>query len=157
MPRMRDEDSTARIARIGRRAGILAFAVVVGGATAIWSLQILRVVFGSEPGGAEASCRGGLVALSRALERARLAAAGEGGGERAALLRFRAALDPEWHAKGALERTCEADPKGRAALKEIDALRYAEEHAVRYEAEAIAALRRRAEQHLRELSASHTQ
>jgi len=42
-----------------------------------------------------------------------------------------------------LDSVCGQDPKARAALTEIDALRYAEEHAVRYEAVGLAPQRRR--------------
>ena len=50
---------------------------------------------------------------------------------------------PEWDSRASLESVCGSDAKTRAALAEIDALRYAEEHAVRYEAVGLAPQRRR--------------
>jgi hypothetical protein len=122
----------------------------VAGITAIWSLQILRVVFGGAEQ-AQVGCREGLLGLESAIHRARQAAAREPDGERAALASFRRALSPEWDLRSGLEHACNTDPKTRAALLEIDALRYAEEHAVRYEAGAVAAQRRRTNDLLREL------
>jgi hypothetical protein len=153
---MRVEDSTARVSRLGRRAGILTFALLVGGMTAIWSIQILKAVFAPKFEDTDAACRVGILELGRALGRARDAAARETGGESVALRRFRAELEPEWRARTGLGRACAGDPEGLSALKEIDALRYAEEHAVRYEAGAIAVQRRRTEQQLRGLEAPHT-
>jgi len=72
-----------------------------------------------------------------------LAAASAAGDERAALGRFRAALEPEWASRPSLDSACSSDDKTLAALAEIDALRYAEEHAVRYEAVGLAPQRRR--------------
>jgi len=147
---MRAGSTPTSVAKLGRRAGIIAFAIPVAGITAVWSLQILSTVFasGGEP---SIGCREGLFQLAGAIQRAREAAAGEPNGERAALARFRAALNPEWNHRDGLERACGADPQTRLTLREIDALRYAEEHAVRYEAGAVAAQRRRTDDLLREL------
>ena len=150
MRRMRDVVPLPRINRLGRRAGIIAFAIPVAGITALWSLQILTVVFGSHPAGS-ASCREGLLALDRAVARARDAAAREPNGERAALERFRAALSPEWDERPGLDAACRGDRRTASLLREIDALRYAEEHAVRYEAGAVADQRRRTGDLVREL------
>ncbi|HLV68971.1 MAG TPA: hypothetical protein VKY73_24305 [Polyangiaceae bacterium] len=147
-------DALAPVARLGRRLGIVAFAVLVASVTATWSLQILDQVFWTEGPPSDVSCRDGLLELERAITRARTAAAFEARGERAALARFRGALEPEWERRDAVARACREDALGRAALSEIDALRYAEEHAVRYEAGAVAAQRRRAEAILRELRGS---
>jgi len=149
-------DASAPVARLGRRLGILAFAVLVASVTANWSFQILRQVFWAESPPRAVSCREGLLELERAIARARSAAAFEARGERAALASFRDALEPEWHYRGAVAQACREDALGRAALSELDALRYAEEHAVRYEAGAVAAQRRRAEAILRELRGAPT-
>ena len=135
----------SRVRRTGRRLGIAVFALIVGGATTIWTVQILYAVFAPPIQNVAQDCRAGSLDLLRAVRRARLAAASESGDERAALARFRAALDPEWSARTSLEALCAHDAKEHAALTDIDALRYAEEHAVRYEAVGLAPLRRRAQ------------
>ena len=131
--------------RLGRRIGIAVFALIVGGATAIWTTQILYAVFAPPVFAVAKECRGGSRDLLTAVRRASLAAAAESGDERAApRIASRAALEPEW------SRSCESrlalprrPRKAQAALAEIDALRYAEEHAVRYEAVRLAPQRRR--------------
>jgi hypothetical protein len=91
--------------------------------------------------------------LDLAIRRARVAAAEEIHGERPALERFRSALGPEWRSREATARACQGDPAAIAALSDLDALRYAEEHAVRYEAVALAKQRRRSDAIRRELAA----
>ena len=132
-----------RARRTGRRVGVAIFALIVGGATAVWTTQILIAVFAPPIERVAQDCRGGTRDLLAAVRRARLAAAAESGDERAALARFRAALEPEWGARTSLDSICQHEPKARVALSEIDALRYAEEHAVRYEAVGLASQRRR--------------
>jgi hypothetical protein len=129
--------------RLGRRIGIAVFGLIVSGATASWTIQILFAVFAPPVQAVATECRGGTRGLLVAVRRARLAAASESGDERAALGRFRAALEPEWNTRTSLDSICRSDANARAALKEIDALRYAEEHAVRYEAVGLAPQRRR--------------
>lgn len=123
----------------------------VAGATAIWTAQILRQVFWPEAGTRVGDCRTEVLSLEESLRRARRAAAHEAHGERAALDQFRRALMPEWQARSGLEQACSADTLALRALSDIDALRYAEEHAVRYEAVALAKQRRRADAIRREL------
>ncbi|HYQ41823.1 MAG TPA: hypothetical protein VER11_07640 [Polyangiaceae bacterium] len=130
-------------ARLGRRIGIAVFGLIIGGATAVWTIQILYAVFAPPVLAVAKDCRGGSRDLLSAVRRASIAAAAESGDERAALGRFRAALEPEWSRRASLDSLCRTDPKARAALAEIDALRYAEEHAVRYEAVGLAPQRRR--------------
>jgi hypothetical protein len=139
----RGQPSRAELARRrGRRVGVALFALVVGGATAVWSWQILWQIWGPPPPGPPVDCRAGLLDLLAAVGRARLAAAAETGGERAALARFRDALEPEWMQRPRLESSCASNPRMKKALGEIDRLRYAEEHAVRYEAVDLARGRR---------------
>jgi hypothetical protein len=140
---------------LGRRVGLLAFLIPVAGATAIWTAQILRQVFWPGADGSHPACRGGIVALDQAVRRARLAAAADTGGERSALDLFRRSLFPEWQSRVALDESCKADPSALQALADLDALRYAEEHAVRYEASALAKQRRRSDAIRREF-AGHT-
>jgi hypothetical protein len=127
----------------GRRLGLVLFGLIVSGLTLIWSLQIIRQVWFPEVGPLDQDCRTGTRGLISALERARKAAAAETGDERAALARFRAQLDPEWQKRAALERACRDDPAQASALQDVIQLRYAEEHAVRYETVDLARLRRR--------------
>jgi len=136
------DTALARAQRRGRRVGIAIFGLIVTGATATWTYQILSVVFAPPVTIIASNCRTGAKGLLRAVQRAHVAAATEEG-ERAALGRFRAALEPEWGARASLDALCRPDPQALATLGEIDALRYAEEHAVRYEAVGLAPQRRR--------------
>jgi hypothetical protein len=138
-----EQASLARVRRNGRRAGIVVFSLIVVAATATWTTEILLAVFKPKVLAVATECRTGTRQLLLAVRRARMAAASETGDERAALARFRASLEPEWSTRTGLDAVCRADPKAQAALTEIDALRYAEEHAVRYEAVGLAPQRRR--------------
>jgi hypothetical protein len=128
----------------GRRIGIAVFAALVSGATLLWTIQILSEVWGSAPP-SPTGCAAGTRKLEDAVERARLAyatgAADED--ERTALSRYRGALEPEWSERKAIEAACREDSAGRKRLKDVIALRYAEEHAVRYESLGLAPLRRK--------------
>jgi hypothetical protein len=138
-----EEPRVRRARRNGRRVGIAVFGLIMVYATSSWTYQILRAVFAPPVVTVATECRAGARGLLVAVRRARLAAASESGDERAALNRFRAALEPEWSRRASLDSVCASDTKTRAALAEIDALRYAEEHAVRYEAVGLAPQRRR--------------
>jgi hypothetical protein len=130
--------------RIGRRIGVAVFAAGIGVPTLVWTYQIMSAIFFRPPGPAPASCDGGLLGLLQAVDRARQAARRDPGDERQSLERFRTALDPEWQARPALDALCRGVPAEVQRLREVDALRYAEEHAVRYEATALARQRQRA-------------
>jgi hypothetical protein len=134
----------ARRRLLGRRAGVAIFTLIFAGATLLWTIQILTEVWGSAPP-SPAGCAVGTARLQQAVERARLAYIGEAGDddERAALARYRGALEPEWDERKAIEAACLSDEAGRKRLKDVIALRYAEEHAVRYESLGLAPLRRR--------------
>jgi hypothetical protein len=129
---------------VGRRIGIAIFSAIFAGATLIWTIQILTEVWGSAPP-SPAGCARGTASLEQALDRARKAYADLAGNEdeRAALGRYRGALEPEWEQRKAVEAACRGDEAGRNRLKDVIALRYAEEHAVRYESLGLAPLRRR--------------
>ena len=88
------------------------------------------------------NCQEGLSALVSAVERARRAAPGTDGEDRA-IERFRTALDPEWAYVDSIGDTCRGSVKDEGALDAIERLRYAEEHAVRREAGDLAPLRRK--------------
>lgn len=134
-------NSAAR--RLGRRIAIIVFGTIVSGTTAIWTAQIISQVWWPPYRESGVDCRTGVLDLVKAVSRARLAAARETGDERAALARFRAALEPEWTTRRGVETNCKDDAEALASLRDLDALRYAEEHAVRYEAVGLASLRRR--------------
>jgi hypothetical protein len=129
--------------RLGRRIGLVLFGVLLSAFTVVSSLQIIFQVWFPKSAAAVGSCQSGIRSLVTAVERARTAAAAENGDERAALARFRAKLAPEWQSLPAVEHACESDGAARAALRDVVELRFAEEHAVRYEAVALARLRRR--------------
>lgn len=137
-------DPLQRRRRVGRRVGVAIFATIFAGATLLWTVQILTAVWGTAPP-SPAGCATGTASLERAVERARLAYAVEAGDEdeRTALARYRGALEPEWEQRKAVEAACASDAAGRKRLKDVIALRYAEEHAVRYESLGLAPLRRR--------------
>ena len=129
---------------IGRRVGIGVFSAIFAGATLLWTIQILTTVWGTAPP-SPAGCARGTTDLQLALERARDSYARLAGDEdeRAALTRYRNALLPEWEQRKAIEAACRDDAAGKKRLKDVIALRYAEEHAVRYESLGLAPLRRR--------------
>jgi hypothetical protein len=135
---------TERRRRIGQRAGIAVFAAIFAGATLLWTIQILTTVWGSAPPSG-AGCAGGTARLERAVARARSVWAAQSGDqdERTALATYRNALEPEWSEQKSVAAACRADEPGRKRLKDVVALRYAEEHAVRYESLGLAPLRRR--------------
>lgn len=149
---MATQEAQTRWARVGRRLGLLVFALPVAGATAIWTAQIVQQVFSPPSGPSARDCRSAVLGLDFAIRRARQAAADEIHGERPALKRFREALEPEWRDREAVAHSCQGDRAAVAALSDLDALRYAEEHAVRYEAVALAKQRRRSDAIRRELT-----
>jgi hypothetical protein len=130
--------------RIGQRAGVVVFAVIFAGSTLLWTIQILTAVWGAAPA-SPAGCAGGTANLERAVARARAISIAHSGeqDERAALATYRKALEPEWSDQKGIEAACREDRAGRKRLKDVIALRYAEEHAVRYESLGLAPLRRR--------------
>lgn len=133
----------SRAERLGRRAGIVLFGLIVGGFTLVCTAQILHTLFFAPPKAQADGCRPAALDLIAAVRRARAAAGAEIRGERAAVLQFRASLEPEWSQREALDLACQGDPQALRALREIDRFRYAEEHAARYEAVDLAKRRRR--------------
>jgi hypothetical protein len=140
----RQPSALERRRRFGRRVGVAVFSAIFAGATLMWTIQILTTVWGTAPP-SPAGCGAGTASLERALARARATyAAGSGTeDERAALARYRSALQPEWAEEKAVEAACRDEEAGRQRLKDVVALRYAEEHTVRYESLGLAPLRRR--------------
>ncbi len=133
-----------RSKRVGRRAGVVVFVAIFAGATLLWTIQILSTVWGTAPASA-AGCGAGTASLESAIARARSTYLAQSGAqnERAALASYRNALEPEWSEQKGIEAACREDEAGRKRLKDVIALRYAEEHVVRYESLGLAPLRRR--------------
>jgi hypothetical protein len=131
---------------------IVVFGLIVSSITAVWSTQIVLQVWRPTAAATITDCRGGVVSLYRAVQRARSAAAANATGERAALDRFRRALQPEWSARPSLDAACASDSGAAAVLRQLDQLRYAEEHAVRYEASGLSEQRLRVGQLARNLN-----
>jgi len=137
-------DPLERLRRRGRRAGLVVFGVLVAAVTAWWSIQIMLQVWAPEVPPLAQPCRPAVLQLLQGVTQARQAAAAEVGGEKAALHAFRRVLEPSWSTRPALDKACAGDAEALASLREIDELRYAEEHAVRYEAVRLARQRKRA-------------
>lgn len=139
--------------RRGRTAGTVLLVVLLTTFTAVCSVQIIQQAWNPPGWTGGATCREGTLGLIGAVHRAREAAARSTGGERVALAMFRGALEPEWSLRADLGRRCATEPSIRRALPQIDRLRFAEEHALRYEALDVAGWRREVdaiEQRLRE-------
>jgi len=134
----------ARRRLTGQRAGVAIFSCVFAGATLWWTFQILSAVWGSAPPSA-AGCADGTAKLQQAVERARDTYARGAGDEdeRTALSRYRGALEPEWSQEKGIAAACRGKVPGEKHLRDVIALRYAEEHAVRYESLGLAPIRRR--------------
>ncbi len=137
-----NEPRVERARRLGRRVALAIFGLVVSGVTAAWTVEIIQQVWFPPAGPAASDCRGGVRNLIVAIRRARIEADAETGGERAAVSRFRAALNPEWQGREGIGAACRGDALGERALRDVDRLRYAEEHATRYEAVDLAERRR---------------
>ncbi|HEX4474807.1 MAG TPA: hypothetical protein VH142_07005 [Polyangiaceae bacterium] len=151
----RDDGSMKQSAvrRGGRTIGTIVFAVLVAGFTVICSTEVILQAW--TPSTAVATdCRDGIEGLIAAVRRAREAAAMENGGERDALARFRSALAPEWSARSSIGDRCKDDPAASQGLDDVDRLRFAEEHALRYEALDVARRRRDVEALEKRLSSS---
>jgi len=139
---MLDENhDEARARRRGRTVGLVLFASLVTAFIVVCSVQVMQQVWAPETVRSELSCEDGALSLIGALRRARERAAPELG-ERESLRRFRKALLPEWASSDFFSVKCKSQPKIRAALRAVTRVRYAEEHALRYEAADIAGLRR---------------
>jgi hypothetical protein len=128
-----------------RIAGAVAFGLVVAALTAVFSAQIIVQAWTVDPAESEQHCHQGLKDLLAALERARQSAARQAG-EFLALAAFRNELGDSWRRASTLRLVCATDPPAADLLERIDALRYAEEQAVRNEARELAKQRRGVQQ-----------
>jgi hypothetical protein len=127
------DDGSAHVRQLGRTLGIGVYAFLVAGFTVVCSVQICLQVWAPRVEPAPFDCSAGTLALVEAVDKARLAAAGEPD-EQAALAKFRGALASTWKYRPALTRTCAPSTDALRYLRAVDRLRYAEEHAVRYAA-----------------------
>jgi hypothetical protein len=118
--------------------GLVAFAGILTTFVAVSGAQVLYQGFfpPNEPPRVN-SCREGLGALIRALDRASLAP-GSQADERKRLGRFRNALLPEWNWRVGMESVCRNDSWALTALDSLDRLRYAEEQSVRLASDDLA-------------------
>jgi len=131
--------------RRGRAFGTAVFAALLGGFTLVCSVEIILQAWAPSGPTVEVECRRDILRLIQAVRRARESAMQATSGEREAVARFRAAVDPEWSIRSAIGEQCKSDLESMRALGEVDRLRYGEEHALRYEALDIASLRKHVE------------
>jgi hypothetical protein len=128
--------------RLGRRVGFTVFSLVVGALTVNFSVQIIDQAFGLKAVPSALPCAEGLLGLIQGLEQARQSAAVLDG-EAVALEAFRSALGPSWDQRHRVREACRDTPRWLEGFRQIERLRYAEEHAVRYESRGVAVDRRR--------------
>ena len=133
------------VRRRGRALGTAVFAALLTSFTVVCSVEIILQAWAPPGVRADVDCRRDIHRLIQAVRRARESAMQATSGEREAVVRFRAALNPEWSLRPAIGDQCKSDLDSMRALGEVDRLRYGEEHALRYEALDIASLRKRVE------------
>lgn len=134
-----------RAALLGRNLAIALFGLLIGGAVGVWSVQIILQGFRPEEPPLALECRPAVVQLVHAVRRARQSAAKQPS-EHQAIVAFRAELAESWKLFPSVERACSSDPESLRALRQLESLRFAEEHTVRYEARDVALWRRALEQ-----------
>ena len=130
--------------RRGRTIAVALFATIVTAFTGICAAEIIVQAWAKPAAAATVECRPGIESLISAIRRASGFAA-SAGIEQLALSQFRSALEPEWSQRRGLALRCQGDEEATRALGEVDRLRYAEEHALRYEALDVASRRSRVE------------
>lgn len=127
----------------GRTVGKAAFGLLVAVPTLLWALQIIGQAFGT-PEPSALPCRSGLTLLISGIEQARQSAFARTN-ESDALAAFRSNLGPQWATPRAVREKCKGDGELASMFGRVERLRYAEEHAVRYESRGIASDRRAVE------------
>lgn len=131
-------NAAERANRLGRRLANVLFTLLVGTFTVVCSAEVLSQGFFSSGVSTVTDCRTGLKDLARSLHRAREATTTAEQNERSRLERFRVSLLPEWQGRDQVQRKCASDAWGKRAFYQIERLRWAEEHAVRYESADLA-------------------
>lgn len=128
-----------------RIAGNAVFGLAVATLTAVFSVQIIDQAWSTGSPESDLRCREGLRGLLGALDRARQSAAQQDG-ELRAVSAFRQELGDAWRHTPTLRLVCATDAAAATLLERIDALRYAEEQAVRNDARELAKQRRSVQQ-----------
>lgn len=142
-PHLEDNE---RLRRLGRNAGIATYGVIVSTLIALWSAQICLQVWWPtiRPANSEGSpptCEAGTRFLVAAIEQSTSLASRQTT-EADALRVFRQGLSEAWALRPSLAQACRGDKTGLHLLREVDRLRYSEEHAVRYRATDLTKRRR---------------
>ncbi len=130
--------------------GGFVFVALIVAPTAIWASQVIRQAFAT-PSAEGVHCESGLVELLRGLDQAR-ASARPAADEAEALAAFRANLGPVWTTPRHVRAACKSEPSRLIQYGKIERLRYAEEHAVRYETRGLSADRHAVEKIRSELT-----
>lgn len=125
------------VERRGRSLGALIFGLLIAIPTAVWATQVILQAF-ETPDAEGLDCKAGLVALLEGLDQAR-ASAVPATNEDEALEAFRQNLGTAWTAPRRVRAACLRDPERLAQFGKIERLRYAEEHAVRYQTRGLSA------------------
>jgi hypothetical protein len=134
-----------RAVTLGRNITLALFGILVGASVCVWSIQIIAQGFSPERPPISGECRPSVLDLVEAVNRARQSAA-KRPTEQEAILAFRAELDAPWKLFPSIKHACSGDPESLIALTQLESLRYAEEHTVRYEARDVALWRRALQQ-----------
>lgn len=136
--------------RVGQRVSLGLYIGLVTAFTLICSLQVILQAWATPAIGLPVNCPQKAESLLQGLRRAREAAR-KGDSEQHSLELFRTALGPDWDAKNSIANACANNAPSSRLIREIDQLRYAEEHAVRYEARELTQRRQRVSTLEREL------
>lgn len=140
------------IERRGRNLGGLLFALLVAAPTLIWATQVVLQAF-ETPEAAGLDCKEGLAELLAGLDRARDSAV-PAPNEDEAMAAFRENLGPAWETPRRVRAACNGNRDRMAQFGKIERLRYAEEHAVRYQTRGLSADRNAVDQIRLELRGS---
>lgn len=137
--------------RTGRRVSLGLYLGLVTVFTLICSVEVILQAWAHPPLPEPVDCRARAQSLIKGLENAK-ARARSGDNEQTSMELFRGGLGPDWELKNSLQQACAKDPLAARLIRELDQLRYAEEHAVRYEARELTRRRQRVSLFERELS-----
>jgi hypothetical protein len=125
------------VERRGRSLGTLVFGLLIAVPTVVWATQVIIQAFDA-PDATGLECKAGLVALLEGLDQARVSAH-PAANEDDALSAFRQNLGAEWTTARRVRTACKGDPERLGQFGKIERLRYAEEHAVRYQTRGLSA------------------
>jgi hypothetical protein len=128
------------------------FGLAVAIPTLVWASQVIFQAF-EAPAADGLECKAGLAALLEGLDQAR-ASAHPAANEDDALSAFRENLGPQWTTARRVRTACKADPEGLSRFGKLERLRYAEEHAVRYQTRGLSADRNAVDKIRKDLQAA---